>query len=334
MRSTVLGSGSWGTALASVLAGKGHATTLWGVSREASVLEAIAAQHENPQYLPGIKLAESLATTTDLARALDGAEMVVLAVPSFATREVATAARPLLQVGTAVVAVAKGIEDDTLMTMNEVLEDVLPVPLHPYLCDLGGPSFAKEVARQFPTAVTVAGRWERVTKRVQEAFHTRFFRPYTSTDVVGCEIGGCVKNVIAIAAGISDGLGFGHNARAALITRGLSEIGRLAVRKGANPMTLAGLTGLGDLVLTCSSELSRNRTVGFGLGQGKALDAIQRELGQVAEGIRNARAIRDLARKLQVEMPITEVVYRVLYEGLPAKQAVIDLMMRETKAEM
>ncbi|HZY04396.1 MAG TPA: NAD(P)H-dependent glycerol-3-phosphate dehydrogenase [Anaeromyxobacteraceae bacterium] len=332
MRSTVLGAGSWGTALASLLATKGHQTTLW--ARDAAVAEAVAGRHENSRYLPGIELPASLGATADLARALEGAELLVVAVPSFATRAVATQARSFLQVGTAVVAVAKGIERDTLMTMNEVLEDVLPVPLHPYLCYLGGPSFAKEVARQLPTAVTVAGRWERVTKQVQEAFHTRFFRPYTSTDVVGCEIGGCVKNVIAIAAGISDGMGFGQNARAALITRGLSEIGRLAVRKGANPMTLSGLTGLGDLVLTCSSEMSRNRTVGFGLGQGKALDAIQKELGQVAEGVHNARTVRDLARKLQVEMPITEVVYRVLYEGLPAKQAVVDLMMRETKAEM
>ena len=332
MRSTVLGAGSWGTALASLLATKGHQTTLW--ARDAAVAEAVAGRHENSRYLPGIELPASLGATADLARALEGAELLVVAVPSFATRAVATQARSFLQVGTAVVAVAKGIERDTLMTMNEVLEDVLPVPLHPYLCYLGGPSFAKEVARQLPTAVTVAGRWERVTKQVQEAFHTRFFRPYTSTDVVGCEIGGCVKNVIAIAAGISDGMGFGQNARAALITRGLSEIGRLAVRKGANPMTLSGLSGLGDLVLTCSSEMSRNRTVGFGLGQGKALDAIQKELGQVAEGVHNARTVRDLARKLQVEMPITEVVYRVLYEGLPAKQAVVDLMMRETKAEM
>jgi glycerol-3-phosphate dehydrogenase (NAD(P)+) len=332
MRSTVLGAGSWGTALASVLAAKGHAVTLWG--RDAGVVEAVSSRHENPHYLPGIKLPEALGATTDLGHALQGAEIVVLGVPSHAMREVATEARPFLQVGSAIVSVAKGIEGDTLLTMNEVLEDVLPVPLHPYLSFLGGPSFAKEVARQLPTAVTIAGRWERVTKQLQEAFHTRFFRPYTSTDVMGCEIGGCVKNVIAIAAGISDGMGFGQNARAALITRGLTEMGRLAVRKGANPMTLSGLAGLGDLVLTCSSELSRNRSVGFGLGQGKALDAIQKELGQVAEGVRNARAVRDLSHKLQVEMPITEVVYRVLYEGLPARQAVTDLMMRETKAEM
>src|SRR5512143_155093 len=317
MRSTVLGAGSWGTALASVLAGKGHAVTLWG--RDAAAVEAVATRHENPHYLPGIKLPEALGASTDLGRALEGAEIVVLGIPSHAMREVATGARPFLRVGSAVVSVAKGIEGDTLMTMNEVLEDVLPVPLHPYLCFLGGPSFAQEVARQRPTAVTIAGRWERVTKKRQDAFHTRFFRPYTSTDVLGCEIGGCVKNVIAIAAGISDGMGFGQNARAALITRGLSEMARLAVRKGANPMTLSGLAGLGDLVLTCCSELSRNRSVGFGLGQGKALDAIQKELGQVAEGLRNARAVRDLSHKLQVDMPITEVVYRVLYEGLPAR---------------
>ena len=315
-----------------MLAVKGHAVVLWG--RDAAVVEAVSRRHENPHYLPGIRLLEALGATTDLTQALDGAELVVLAVPSHAMREVASEAKPFLRAGSAIVSVAKGIEGETLLTMNEVLEDVLPIALHPYLCFLGGPSFAKEVARQLPTAVTIAGRWERVTRQVQEAFHTRFFRPYTSTDVVGCEIGGCVKNVIAIAAGISDGMGFGANARAALITRGLSEMGRLAVRKGANPMTLSGLAGLGDLVLTCSSELSRNRTVGFGLGQGKALDVIQKELGQVAEGVRNARAVRDLAHRLGVEMPITEVVYRVVHEGHPARQAVIDLMMRETKAEM
>ena len=332
MRSTVLGAGSWGTALASVLAAKGHAVVLWG--RDPAVVDAVAQRHENARYLPGVGLPEALGATTDLARALEGAEVVVVAVPSHAVREVVSEAKPALQVGTAVVSAAKGIEGETFMTMNEVMEDVLPVALHPYLCCLGGPSFAKEVARRLPTAVTIAGRWDRVARRLQEALHTSFFRPYTSTDVVGCEIGGCVKNVIAIAAGISDGMGFGQNARAALITRGLSEMARLAVRKGANPMTLSGLAGLGDLVLTCCSELSRNRTVGYGLGQGKSLEVVQREVGQVAEGVRNARIVRDLARALKVEMPIVEVVERVLHEGLPARQAVTDLMMRETKAEM
>ncbi len=332
MRSAVLGAGSWGTALASVLAGKGYPTTLWG--RDAAVLEAVATRRENPRYLPGIPLPPALSATSELARALEGAELVVLAVPSHAVRQVAIEAKRLIHAGTPVVSAAKGIEVETGMTMNEVLEDVLPVPLHPYLCFLGGPSFAKEVARGLPTAVTIAGRWERVARQVQDAFHAKAFRPYTSNDIIGCEIGGCVKNVVAIAAGLSDGMGFGANARAALITRGLAEITRLAVKKGANPLTLSGLAGLGDLVLTCSSELSRNRTVGFGLGQGKSLDQIQKELGQVAEGVRNARSVRDLAVRLGVDMPISIGVYRLLYEDVPAKEVVADLLTRETKPEL
>jgi len=247
---------------------------------------------------------------------------------------VAIEAKHHLHAGVPIVSAAKGIEGETLMTMNEVLEDVLPVAMHPYHTFLGGPSFAREVAKQLPTAVTIAGRWERVTKAVQDAFHTRWFRPYTSNDIVGCEVGGVVKNVIAIAAGMSDGLGFGANARAALVTRGLTEIQRLAVKKGANPMTLSGLAGLGDLVLTCSSQQSRNFTVGYGLGKGRSLEEVQREIGQVAEGVRNAKTVRELAHRMHVEMPITEVIHRVLYQGIPAKQAVVDLMMRETKAEL
>ncbi|HSB21033.1 MAG TPA: NAD(P)H-dependent glycerol-3-phosphate dehydrogenase [Anaeromyxobacteraceae bacterium] len=332
MRSAVLGAGSWGTALASVLAGKGFPTTLWG--RDAAVVDAVARTHQNPRYHPGVALPPSLGATTDLARALEGAELVVLAVPSHAVRQVAIEAKRLVHAGVPLVSVAKGIEVDTLMTMHEVLEDVLPVPLHPYLCFLGGPSFAKEVVRGLPTAVTIAGRWERVAKQVQEAFHARFFRPYTSTDILGCEIGGCVKNVVAIGAGLSDGMGFGANARAALITRGLAEITRLAVKKGANPLTLSGLAGLGDLVLTCSSEMSRNRTVGFGIGQGKTAEQVQKELGQVAEGVRNARSVHDLATRLSVEMPISSAIYRMLYEGMPAKAVLGELMGRETKAEL
>jgi glycerol-3-phosphate dehydrogenase (NAD(P)+) len=332
MRSAVLGAGSWGTALASVLAGKGYPTSLWG--RDPAVVEAVATRRENPRYLPGILLPAALTATGDLPRALEGAELVVLAVPSHAIRQVAIEAKRLIHAGIPIVSAAKGIEVETLMTMNEVLEDVLPVPLHPYLCFLGGPSFAKEVAKGLPTAVTIAGRWERVAKQVQEAFHAKTFRPYTSSDIAGCEIGGCAKNVVAIAAGLSDGMGFGANARAALITRGLAEITRLAVKKGANPLTLSGLSGLGDLVLTCSSELSRNRTVGYGLGQGKALDQIQKELGQVAEGVRNARSVHDLAARAGVEMPISRSVYRMLYEGVPAQVAVGEILTRETKAEL
>jgi glycerol-3-phosphate dehydrogenase (NAD(P)+) len=332
MRCTVLGAGSWGTALASLLAGKGYSVTSW--DKEHAVLDDIAKAHRNERYLPGVALPSSLYATADVAKALEGADLVVLAVPSHAVRHVAIEMKRHVHAGTPIVNVAKGIEVETLMTMSEVLEDVLPVPLHPYLAVLSGPSFAKEVAKGLPTAVTVAARWERIAKQVQDAFHTKSFRPYTSGDVVGCEIGGCVKNVVAIAAGISDGFGLGANALAALITRGLAEISRLAVRKGANPLTLGGLAGLGDLVLTCSSDLSRNRTVGRGLAAGKSADEIQREIGQVAEGVRNARSARDLARKLGVEMPITETIYRVLYENVSPRDALTSLMMRETKPEM
>jgi glycerol-3-phosphate dehydrogenase (NAD(P)+) len=332
MRCTVLGAGSWGTALASLLAGKGYTVTSW--DKEHSVLEDIKRNHRNERYLPGAVLPANLHATRDIQKALEGAELVVLAVPSHAVRQVTIEAKRHVHAGMPLVCVAKGIELETLMTMSEVMEDVLPVPLHPYVAILSGPSFAKEVARGLPTAVTVAARWERIAKQVQDAFHTKTFRPYTSGDVVGCEIGGCVKNVVAIAAGTSDGLGFGANALAALITRGLAEITRLAVRKGANPLTLSGLSGLGDLVLTCSSDLSRNRTVGRGLAAGKTADEIQQELGQVAEGVRNAKSARELAKRLGVEMPITETVYRVLYEGVSPRDAVTALMMRETKPEI
>jgi glycerol-3-phosphate dehydrogenase (NAD(P)+) len=332
MRSTVLGAGSWGTALASVLAGKGGTVTVW--DHDPAVLEDIARRHQNTRYLPEISLPPTVHATPEIAKALEGAELVVFAVPSPAVRQVAIEAKRHIHAGTPVVSAVKGIEVETLMTMSEVLEDVLPISTHPFLTVLSGPSFAREVARGLPTAVTVAGRWERVAKQVQQAFHTQVFRPYTSSDVVGCEVGGCVKNVVAIAAGLSDGMGFGVNARAALITRGLTEITRLAVKKGANPLTLPGLAGLGDLVLTCSSDLSRNRTVGFGLGTGKQLAQIQQELGQVAEGVLNTLSAWELARKMGVEMPITDAVHRVLYEGVAPRAAVTELMMREAKSEI
>jgi glycerol-3-phosphate dehydrogenase (NAD(P)+) len=331
MRSTVLGAGSWGTALGAVLAGKGFPVAIWDA--DGAPLETLAARHENVRYLPGIPLPETLRAEPDLARALEGAELVVIAVPSQAVRPVAVQALPNLRASVPICTVAKGVEVDTLMTMSEVLEDVLPIDLHPCLTFLSGPSFAVEVARGAPTAVTVAGRWDRVGKVVQEAFHTRSFRPYTSTDVAGVEIGGCAKNVVAIATGLCDGLGLGANARSALITRGLAEITRLAVAKGAIPLTLLGLSGLGDLVLTCSSEQSRNYRVGFGLGKGRKLDEIQRELGQVAEGVINAKSVNLLAARLGVEMPICEAVHRILHEGEDPRAAVRALMARETRPE-
>jgi glycerol-3-phosphate dehydrogenase (NAD(P)+) len=332
MRCTILGAGSWGTALGVVLAGKGFPVLLWDV--DTTALEDVANAGENRRYLPGIALPPSLLATSDLTFALEQAELVVFAVPSHALREVAREARAHLPEGAALCSVAKGIEVDTLMTMSEVLEDVLPVPMQPYLTFLSGPSFATEVAQGQPTAVTVAGHWHRVVRIVQEAFHTPAFRPYTSDDVIGVELGGCVKNVVAIATGIAAGIGYGSNTRAALITRGLAEIARLAVRKGANPLTLSGLAGLGDLVLTCSSEQSRNFRIGYGLGRGRELTEIQRELGQVAEGVLNAKSVHLLAAKLEVDMPISEAVYQALYGGVPPAQALLALMTREPKPEL
>jgi glycerol-3-phosphate dehydrogenase (NAD(P)+) len=332
MRTTVLGAGSWGTALASLLGNKGHVVTAW--DKDLEVLADLGTHHRNERYLPGIAISNNVHSSPDIHKALEGAELVVLAVPSHVVRTVCIEMKRHVHAGTPIVCVAKGIEGDTLMTMSEVMEDVLPVPLHPYVAILSGPSFAKEVAKGLPTAVTVAARWERIARQVQDAFHCKTFRPYTSSDVVGCEIGGCVKNVVAIAAGVSDGCGFGANALAALITRGLAEISRLAVKKGANPLTLSGLAGLGDLVLTCSSDLSRNRTVGRGLAAGKSLEAIQKEIGQVAEGVRNAKTTRDLAARLGVEMPITDAVYGIINERLDPREQVTRLMMRETRPEI
>jgi glycerol-3-phosphate dehydrogenase (NAD(P)+) len=331
MRVAVLGAGSWGTALGATLAGKDLPVTLWDIDQE--VVASLMDRHENARYLPGVRLPDSLTATVDLSAALDAARLVVVAVPSHVVRQVVTQARPHLVEGAVLCSVAKGIELDTLMTMSEVLQDVLPPERHRNLTFLSGPSFAAEVARGLPTAVTIAGRSEEVTRWVQDTFHTATFRPYTSADVTGVEIGGCVKNVVAIAAGISDGLEMGANARAALITRGLAEITRLAVCRGADPMTLVGLAGLGDLMLTCSSTLSRNHTVGVELGRGRALAEIQAGLGQVAEGVLNTRSTRELARRHGVDMPISEAVYRVLYEGYAPRAAVVELMTRTTKPE-
>ncbi|HEX2806085.1 MAG TPA: NAD(P)H-dependent glycerol-3-phosphate dehydrogenase [Kineosporiaceae bacterium] len=331
MQVAVLGAGSWGTALGATLAGKGYPVTLWDT--DVSVLDDITSTHRNARYLPGIELPPTLSASADVTTALNGARLVVMAVPSHAVRGAAVVIAPYLTPGVAICSAAKGIEVDTLMTMSEVLQDVLPAWLHEGLTFLSGPSFATEVAAGLPTAVTVAGLDEQVTRQVQAAFHTASFRPYTSTDVVGVEVAGCVKNVVAIAAGICDGLGFGANARAALITRGLVEITRLAVCRGADPMTLVGLAGLGDLVLTCSSELSRNRTVGFELGRGRALPEIQASIGQVAEGVINSRSTRALAHRFGVDMPISEAVYQVLFEGYSPQLAVQELMTRQTKPE-
>lgn len=332
MRGSVIGSGSFGTALANVLAVNCEEVRLWG--REPSVVEAINTKHENSTYLKGIPISERVRATNSLEEALAGSELVVLATPSHATREVMAKAKPYLPRHVPLITVAKGIENETLLTMTELLEDCLPEEFHPYIAVLSGPSFAKELAKRMPTVVTIASHWDKVAVRCQKALQTETFRSYTSTDVVGVQYGGALKNVIAIAAGMADGLGMGHNARAAIITRGLAEITRLAVRKGANPLTLSGLSGMGDLVLTCTGELSRNRHVGMELGKGRKLPDILAEMKEVAEGVKTAKSARDLELKTGVELPICHQVYLIAYEGKNAKAAVVDLMTRQPKSEL
>jgi glycerol-3-phosphate dehydrogenase (NAD(P)+) len=331
MRCAVLGSGSWGTALAIQLARSGDDVWLW--ARRPESAEAIQQQRENERYLPGVSLPDGIVCSNDMAAVLDGADVVVAVVPSQSIREVMTVAGPLIADHAVVCCASKGVENGSLLTMVEVLEQVLPAGLHPRICALAGPSFAREVAEGRPTAVVVASPDPKAAEVVAEAFHGGAFRAYHTDDVVGAELGGALKNVIAIATGVADGIGAGLNARAALITRGLAEIARLAVHRGANPMTLAGLAGMGDLVLTCTGDLSRNRRVGLGLGQGKTLDEILEELGQVAEGVRTTQSARNLARAAGVDMPITEEVYRMLYEGKPVPEVLRDLLGRERKAE-
>ena len=330
MRIAVLGAGSWGTALGLTLADKGYPVVMWDL--DVPVLESITAL-ENARYLPGIALSPNMRGEADLARALADAEFVIFAVPSHAMRVVAEQARDHISRPALFCLVTKGIEVETLMTMSEVLQDVLPAALHTRLTFLSGPSFAVEVARGFPTAVTIAGLDEEVTVAVQRTFHTAFLRPYVSDDVIGVEIGGCAKNVIAIATGAGDGMGYDANTRAATITRGLAEITRLAVARGANPLTLLGLSGVGDLVLTCSSIKSRNYRVGYGLGQGRDLEDVQRELGQVAEGVRNAKSVKALAERAGIEMPISEIVYSVLYDGRPMSTITSLFSERPLKSE-
>jgi glycerol-3-phosphate dehydrogenase (NAD(P)+) len=327
-RTAVLGSGSWGTALAKHAADIGHEVVLWG--RRPEQAAAINTTHENAQYLPGVTLPPNLQATASLKDALGDAELVLTVVPSHTTREVWREAKQYLGRGVPVMSASKGIENDTLALMSDVLHDVLG---DQPLAFLAGPSFAKEVALHAPTAVVLASKDRELAKTLQKEISSDWLRTYVSDDVVGLELGGALKNVIAIACGIADGLGFGNNTRAALITRGLAEITRMAVKLGGDPLTLAGLGGMGDLVLTCTGDASRNRRVGIGLGQGKKLDQILTEMGQVAEGVRTARSARDLATREGIEMPITKEMYAILYEGKSAKTSVIDLMRRDLKHE-
>jgi glycerol-3-phosphate dehydrogenase (NAD(P)+) len=330
-RVAVLGAGSWGTALAKLLADQGMRTSLW--ARREDQAACIRETRHNDAYLPGFELPETLHATSDLEGALDGAEMVVSVVPTHGLRDVLAQAAPLIPRGVPLVSATKGIENETLKLVSQIFEDHWPEEMHRFLTFLGGPSFAREVAAGIPTAVSVAGKDAAVGNLVQHAFATQRFRVYYTEDVMGVELGGALKNVVAIAAGAADGLGFGHNTRAALITRGLAEISRLALHMGANPLTMAGLSGMGDLVLTCTGDLSRNRSVGLQLGKGKTLDEVLGGMTMVAEGVRTTKSAHMLAEREGVEMPITSEIYRVLYEDKPAMEAVVSLMTRRLKHE-
>jgi glycerol-3-phosphate dehydrogenase (NAD(P)+) len=334
MKAAVLGAGAWGTALAKLLAEQGDQVgevALW--ARRADLCEAVNEASENVRYLPGVRLPARVRCTDDLERAVAGAETLVFVVPSHATRDVAAAAAPYVQPGALVLGATKGIESETLMFMDQVLADELPPPVHAGLALVSGPSFARELANRMPTALVVAARNDETRARAMRRLRTPYLRTYASDDVAGVECGGALKNVIAIAAGAVDGLGLGLNTRAALLTRGLAEIARLAMARGGSPMTLAGLAGMGDLVLTCTGDLSRNRTVGLELGRGRKLDEVLASLGHVAEGVSTAECAYRLSQQLGVDMPITSEVYWVLYEGKPVHRALDDLMARELGQE-
>jgi glycerol-3-phosphate dehydrogenase (NAD(P)+) len=326
----VIGAGSWGTALAQLLGEKGHTVRLWVY--EPDVYQELGRDRVNSIFLPGVRLSARISFTQDFAEALSGAPVMVMAVPSHVFRQLLGDLAPQLPPGTVLLSATKGIETETLLTMDGVTREVLGAEV-PYAV-LGGPSFAREVAQKLPTAVTIACRDSKVCHRLQRFFSTAYFRVYTSYDVTGVELGGALKNIFAIGTGILEGMGLKDNSRAALITRGLAEMTRLGLRLGANPMTLAGLGGLGDLVLTCTSRQSRNFQVGLRLGQGETLDQILASTQMVAEGVKNARAFHLLTQRLGVEMPLVEAVYHILYEGLAPKEAVKKIMSRELKNEL
>jgi glycerol-3-phosphate dehydrogenase (NAD(P)+) len=329
-RVAVFGSGSWGTAFSVILADAGSEVALWG--RRPELTEAINVKHENPDYLPGIELPRTIAATADAEGAAKGAELIVLAVPSQELRSNLTAWAPLLPEDGVVLSLSKGVELGTTKRMSEVVLEVTGLP-PTRVAVLSGPNLAGEIAQRQPAASVIACADEEVAARVQALCHTPYFRPYTNTDVVGTEFGGAVKNVIAIAVGMADGMGFGDNAKASLITRGLAETARLGAAFGADPYTFSGLAGLGDLVATCSSPLSRNRTFGEKLGQGQSVAEIVASTRQVAEGVKSCESILQLARDHGVDVPIVEHVVAVVHEGVPPREVLRSLMSRAAKPE-
>jgi len=327
----VVGAGSWGTALASVLAKKGHEVHLWAL--ESEVVDDIRRSQENKTYLPGSCLPANLQATGDLGEALAEAEFVISVAPSQFVGNVMADAAQYIREDALIVSASKGIEIATLRRMDEVMRSVFSPAQMEGLCVLSGPSFAKEVADEMPTAVVVASASAASAVLVQDLFQTSYFRVYTGSDVVGVELAGALKNVIALAAGVVVGLGYGQNTLAALITRGVAEMRRLGIAMGAEASTFAGLAGMGDLVLTCTGSLSRNRSVGYRLGQGETLEAILGTMSAVAEGVKTVQAVHDLAERYGVEMPISEEVYGILVLGAEPAQALQNLMERDPKPE-
>lgn len=328
----VVGAGSWGTALTNLLALKGFVIDLWVFEKD--VKEQIEANKENTTFLPGFPLSSNIIPTNNIKDVVSDKDIVLIVVPSHVLRETAGQITGHVSKKTIIVSASKGIENKTHLTMSNVLKEVLPEIPESLFAVLSGPSFAREVAKKFPTVVTVAAKDQKVAAFVQHVFATPYFRAYTNNDMVGVELGGAVKNVIAIAAGIIDGLGLGLNTRAALVTRGLTEIRRLGLKLGANPRTLAGISGVGDLILTCTGDLSRNHTVGKKIGEGMKLNDILLEMRMVAEGVRTAKSVFNLSRKLEVEMPICHEVYNILYNDASPKDAANRLMTRDLKQEL
>ncbi|HXV67899.1 MAG TPA: NAD(P)H-dependent glycerol-3-phosphate dehydrogenase [Nitrospira sp.] len=328
---SVVGAGAWGTALAKHLAEKGLSVRLWAY--EHDVVGAINATHENPVFLKGVTLPRNLVATSSLTDSVEGCDGILFVVPSHVARSVLQNLGSCLTDPVPLISATKGIEEDTAKLMTQVMEDVLPAPMHRSLMALSGPSFAAELSAGLPTAVCLAGPDEPLVRRFQTALMTSAFRVYADADVIGVQLGGALKNVMALAAGVIDGLGLGLNARAALITRGLAEIVRLGASMGADPRTFYGLSGVGDLVLTCTGALSRNYTVGVRLGRGEKLGTILGQMQAVAEGVRTAHAALGLARRHGVDMPITQEINAVLFDNKSCRKAVSDLMERDAKPE-
>jgi glycerol-3-phosphate dehydrogenase (NAD(P)+) len=328
----VVGAGSWGTALANLMASKGFAIDLWVYEKE--VISQILESGENQFFLPDIKLSSNLKPLNDLAAVVSGKDLLLVVVPSHVMRETTLKMANHVSEAAIIASASKGIENKTHLTMNGVLQETLPQIPPERLAVISGPSFAREVAQNLPTVVTAASKNMEIAARVQQVLVTPYFRVYTSDDVIGVELGGSLKNVIAIAAGVIDGLQLGLNTRAALITRGMTEIRRLGLKLGANPRTFTGLAGYGDLILTCTGDLSRNHTVGKKIGEGQKVNDILGKMRMVAEGVKTAKSVYNLSRKLGVEMPISHEMYRILYEDLDPKEAVYRLMTRDLKQEL